>query len=650
MLEVYIYENQQLLETLESVMLKGEKDHALDDEQINEVFRIMHTIKGSSSMMNFEELAKLSHAVEDLFSQIRDKRPRSSDWDNIFDIVLTANDCLKGEIEKLQKGQSADAEFSTLIDKIHVYLFQLTKRKTVSEAEDDFDSGAMVYKIKVSFEEGCMMESTRAFGLVTALAPHAELIQTEPANLDADSASEEIVRSGLVIFVKTAEDPEVLREVVGETMFIEEFSLIQIEADSLDVPEAMRLKKAAAAAKSGEPVAAAAEGAVKQNFISVNVSKLDKLMDLVGELVTTESMVTKNPEITKLQIEGFDRSSQELRKLINELQDTVMSIRMVPVSTTFHKMHRIVRDVSKKVGKDVELEIIGEETEVDKNIIELLSDPLMHLIRNSVDHGIEMPDVRRKKGKGQTGHVTLEARNTGGDVILIVSDDGDGLNRSAIIKKAIEQGLTSKSESEISDKEAFSFVMLPGFSTNTEVTEYSGRGVGMDVVKRNIDKVGGTISIESEQGVGTSTTIRIPLTLAIIEGMKLRVGNLVFIVPLLSIQESFKPNIKDVFLDPNGKEMIMIRNQSYSVMRLHNILDIESEFKELSDGILIMINTESDTYCLFVDELIGEQQAVIKPLPPYIKKHNHGLSGIGGCAVLGDGSICLIIDINNLVI
>jgi two-component system chemotaxis sensor kinase CheA len=350
-----------------------------------------------------------------------------------------------------------------------------------------------------------------------------------------------------------------------------------------------------------------------------------------------------------LHIDSFERSSQELRKLINELQDIVMSIRMLPVSNSFQKMHRLVRDMSKKVSKDVELVLIGEETEVDKNIIDTMSDPLMHLIRNAVDHGIETPAERVSKGKPAKGQVKLEAKNAGGDVVILISDDGAGLDRHSLIKKATEKGLTTKLDSEISDKEAYQMIFLPGFSTNTEVTEYSGRGVGMDVVKRNIDKVGGSISLDSVPGEGMTVQIRIPLTLAIVDGMKLRVGNLVFIVPMLSIQESFKPNEGDVFLDPDGSEMIMIRGECYPVMRLYRIFDIEPDYENLDDGILIMISTDSATFCLFVDELIGEQQAVIKPLPEYIQKHNIGMHGIGGCAVLGDGSISLIIDINSLV-
>lgn len=663
MIEVFIFESQQLLETLEGTLLQGEKQQNLNDEQINEIFRIMHTIKGSASMMSFDSVAGLAHAVEDLFSQIREKKARSGDWNNLFEIVLEAADLLKNDIVRIQAGEDPNSQSTALVNKIHSYLELVSHRKEkpkedsfVEPEPDDsgeyYDLGGAVafYKIKITFEEGCQMESIRAFGVVNALVPHCRKKAHFPEDIMADSASDEIAKNGFTLYIQSAENPDTIKKLVDETMFLKTSSIIHLPDDSEDLPESMRpepekQEEADQSPQQSKP----AEVIAKQNFISVNVNKLDKLMDLVGEIVTTGSMVTKSPEIAALQLEGFENNSKQLEKLITELQEIVMSVRMIPVSTTFHKMNRIVRDMSKKVGKQVNLNIIGEETEVDKNIIDTLSDPLMHLIRNGVDHGLETPDERRAKGKPPEGSLTLEARNTGGDVMIIVADDGIGLDRDTIVRKAIEKGVTSKPESEISDREAFSFIFMPGFSTNSEVTEYSGRGVGMDVVRRNIEKVGGTITMESAPDKGTTFLIRIPLTMAIMEGMKLRVGDLTFIVQMLSIQESFKPNIQDVFFDPDGREMIMIRGECYPIVRLHELFGIEPKFTALEDGILVMINTDNLTFCLFIDQLIGEQQAVIKPLPTYIQTHNTGLHGIGGCTILGDGSIALIIDINNLI-
>ena len=662
MLDVFIFETQQLLESLEETLLQSEKQKDLTAEHINEIFRIMHTIKGSAAMMSYDNLAKLAHALEDMFDKIREGKTRTDAdaIDGVIELVLAASDNFKSEINKLSAGIKSDGNFSSLSNKIHNYLEVImgaspheAKAATTGLVGDDADftdDGTPLYKIKIVFEPGCQMENLRAFGVVNSVTPHCHRIVHMPADLNDSAASDEIVHNGFILYIQSSENPDVLKRLVDDVMFLKNSSLIPLTPDSEELPASMRALPHVEEDKVVvEKPATMTEVAAKQNFISVNVNKLDKLMNLMGEIVTTESMVTKNPEVANMHIDSFERSSQELRKLINELQDIVMSIRMLPVSNSFQKMHRIVRDVSKKVGKEVELVLIGEETEVDKNIIDTLSDPLMHLIRNAVDHGIETPDVRIKKGKPPAGKLTLEARNAGGDVVIIVTDDGQGLDRNALIKKAIEKGLTSKPEHEITDKEAYHMIFLPGFSTNAEVTEFSGRGVGMDVVKRNIDKVGGNISLESVPDQGMTIQIRIPLTLAIIDGMKLRVGNLVFIVPMLSIQESFKPNDGDVFLDPDGSEMIMIRGECYPVMRLYRIFDIAPDFETLDDGILIMISTDTTTFCLFVDELIGEQQAVIKPLPEYIQKHNVGMHGIGGCAVLGDGSISLIIDINSLV-
>ena len=664
MFDVFIFETQQLLESLEETLLQSEKEKSLSGDHINEIFRVMHTIKGSASMMSFDNLAKLAHALEDMFDKIREGKTRTDTdaLEGVFDLTLISLDNFKVEIDKLSAGMEADGEFNDLSDKIHKHLANILDEDTHGEVEvsptslsanessNSVDFDTPYYKIRILFEPECQMENMRAFGVVNAISPLCDKIITKPEDLSEAAASEEIINNGFIMYIQSGENPDVIRSMLDSVMFLQNSSLIPLTADSDELPEEIRPK---AVAQRDEEIAAvdkpAPTIAATQNFISVNVNKLDMLMNLMGEIVTTESMVTKNPEVANLHIDSFERSSQELRKLINELQEIVMSIRMLPVSNAFQKMHRLVRDVSKKVGKEVELILIGEETEVDKNIIDTLSDPLMHLIRNAVDHGIETPDVRALNGKTTTGRITLEARNAGGDVIILVTDDGKGLDRDVLIKKATEKGLNSKPEHEISDKEAYNMIFLAGFSTNTEVTEFSGRGVGMDVVRRNIDKVGGTILVDSTPGKGMTVQIRIPLTLAIIDGMKLRVGNLVFIAPMLSIQESFKPNDGDIFLDPDGSEMIMIRGEVYPVLRLYRIFNIAPDYENLDDGILIMISTDVTTFCLFVDELIGEQQAVIKPLPDYIQKHNTGLHGIGGCAVLGDGSISLIIDINSLV-
>jgi two-component system, chemotaxis family, sensor kinase CheA len=316
---------------------------------------------------------------------------------------------------------------------------------------------------------------------------------------------------------------------------------------------------------------------------------------------------------------------------------------MVPISSTFLKMERIIRDMNKKLKKDVELIISGEETEVDKNIIEHISDPLMHLIRNAIDHGIEASEERLSKGKIGPGKIMLGAENSGGEVWITVSDNGRGLNREKIIERAVQNGLLKKPEKEMTDKEIYSLIFIPGFSTNDNVTEFSGRGVGMDVVSKNIEAVGGSTAIDSVSGQGTTITLKIPLTLAIIDGMNIRVGSAGYTVPITSIRESFKARDKDIVTDPDGNEMIMVRGQCYRISRLHELFKVKTEIKRITDGIILMVENKSEIIGIFADELLGQQQVVVKALPNYVKRMKP-IKGLAGCTLLGDGSISLILD------
>lgn len=387
--------------------------------------------------------------------------------------------------------------------------------------------------------------------------------------------------------------------------------------------------------------------AYQQSIISVSVHKLDKLMDLVGELVIAQAMVIQNSDLKGLELNSFHKAARQLNKITDEMQDMVMSIRMVPLSATFHKMHRIVRDMSKKLEKEVNLEIVGEETEVDKNIIEHISDPLMHLVRNSIDHGIELPSDREEEGKSRSGTLTLEAKNVGGDVLILVKDDGKGLDRDKILEKARNNDLIHKPESEMTDREIFNLIFLPGFSTNSDVTEYSGRGVGMDVVTKNIEKIGGSVSLDSTWNQGTCITLKIPLTLAIIDGMNIKVGNSHFTIPTISVKEFFRPKRKDILTDPENNEFIMVRGACYPILRLNTFYKVKKSKSNLEEGIIIMVEQDGRNICLFADELLGQQQVVVKALPDYIKNFNK-LKSLTGCTLLGDGNISLILDVSGL--
>lgn len=654
LLEAFIFENSQLLGQLENLLLSGERRTALDEGQVNETFRVMHTIKGSSAMMGYDAMAALAHAVEDLFSMIRENRPQDSNWETIFDIVLDSIDFLKEEIIGLQEGREPEREPGELLTALKEAALRIGKTQAgpgisreaaVGCKADETagfkklrkNKGDTYYRANIRFLEGCQMETVRAVGVLVSIKDLCSDIVHFPPDIETNCDGEIIEDGFTVLLTAPAESEGEIREKLGDTMFLQ-----SLEFGEADDPAAGGTEKAET------PDGQARE--IRQNFLSVNVNKIDALMDLVGEIVTTESMVIKNPDLEGLSLENFEKQARLLKKLTDELQDVVMSIRMVPVSSVFHKMQRIVRDMSKKIGKAADLVIIGEETEVDKNVLDNLSDPLMHLIRNAMDHGLEAPEERTKAGKPARGRITLEARNSGGDVIVKVSDDGRGLRRDKIIKKAMQKGLMNKSPEDMSDKEVFSLILAPGFSTKEEVTEFSGRGVGMDVVRSNIAGIGGSVSVESWEEKGTAVTLHIPLTLAILDGMKVTVGDSMYIIPIQTIRESLEPRKHRIIIDPDGNEMIMIRGECFPIIRLHDVFGNRASLCGFEDGIMILVESDENAACLFVDELLGEQQAVVKPVPAYITRELGRLTGIAGCTILGDGSIARVLDVSSLLV
>ncbi|MBQ3077261.1 MAG: chemotaxis protein CheA, partial [Clostridia bacterium] len=360
-----------------------------------------------------------------------------------------------------------------------------------------------------------------------------------------------------------------------------------------------------------------------------------------------ESMVTSSPDLKGLELDAFQKSARVLRKLTDELQDISMSLRMIPVSQTFQKMNRIVRDMSKKLNKRIKLTLVGEDTEVDKTIVDNIGDPIMHMIRNSCDHGIEKTEEERiAAGKNPVGEVILSAQDTGSEVIIMIKDDGKGVDYDKVLQKAINNGLASP-DVEYSRKEIINFLMAPGVSTNQQVTEFSGRGVGMDVVRRGIEELGGSVSLTSEPGQGMTTIMRIPLTMAIMDGMEVSVGGSMFTIPINNIRQSFKATSDEVLHDSVNGEMIKVMDNYYPILRAKDLYNLDGTDR-MEDGILIWLEQGDISYCLFVDELIGEQQIVVKPLPAYVTKFSVKDYGISGCSILGDGSISIILDVGNV--
>jgi len=657
MLDMFIFETSQLLEQLEECILSSEKTSSYTESSINEIFRIMHTIKGSSAMMLFNNISTLAHSIEDLFYYIREAKPEIVDTSSLSDLVLEGIDFIKVEVEKIKNGNDLDGDPSGLINSIQEFLSDLKQKNNYDlpvKSDEKTDTEKQQFYIKrdklkekdynntfkaiIYFEDDCEMFDIHAFTVLHNLKDIAHVILHIPEDIiDNENAEDAIKTNGFKIYLKTDYTNEDTYDFLMKIVSVKDVELVQldeddeeliqlidnqnqdqdIEQDNVKVPVIVQENDKVESENKNKDTHVSS---TQQSFISVNVGKLDKLMDLVGEMVIAEAMVIQNPDIQGLELENFHKASRQLSKITDEIQDIVMSIRMVPLSTTFHKMHRIVRDMSKKLGKEVQLIIAGEDTEVDKNVIEHISDPLMHLVRNAIDHGIEDAEERLNKGKPKTGTINLEAGNEGSDVVITVRDDGKGLNKEKILKKARENNMLFKNEADMTDKEIFNLILLPGFSTKDKITEYSGRGVGMDVVVRNIEAVGGSISIDSVPDAGTTVTLRIPLTLAIIDGMNLRVGKSCFTFPTISIKESFRTAKRDIIKDPDGNEMIMVRGQCYPILRLHEILKVKTDITELTDGIVIMVEQNGKYFCLFADELLGQQQVVVKAMPEYIRR------------------------------
>ena len=715
MLDIYLFENEQLLEQLQERVLEQKDADCFDEESINEIFRTMHTIKGSSGIMMFDNITAVSHKLEDVFYFLRESHPENVPHLQLVEHVLEVEDFISGELEKIRNGDTADGDASGIVADLDKFLEQIKNGgvqegvepppENVHEEPKQFyiapvaTSDSRFYKIYITFYPETEMANVHAYKTVYALKEIAEDLLYSPEDIISDeSSAETIVKEGFRILLQAQCSEEDIRRIIGVGYDIKEVDVYECKAEEflqgfdfgengpsaaesavIDLNasvEEIESKAEAAAAKAGEgqenkepakPKIAPGDFVIKSkepgkrktlakdkkndkaSFISVNVSKMDQLMELIGELVISESVVLQSPDLNVpgLNLDNFKKEAAQLTKVSTDLQDVIMSMRMVPLTNTFQKMNRIVFDVSRKLGKDIEFVMVGEQTEVDKNIIEHISDPLMHIVRNSVDHGIESKEARIESGKPEKGKVILSAKTEAGKVWISVEDDGTGLDREKIIAKARKQGLLdeTKPDSAYSDKEVYQFITLPGFSTNEQVTEYSGRGVGMDVVIQNIQTIGGTLDIESRPGLGSTMILKIPLTLAIIDGIVMEVGGSSFVMETGVIKQFIRVKEDMMIHEPNGDEYIMIRGEAYPVLRLGRWYGLDKYEEDVENGIMMILEVEEKTLCLMVYSLVGEREIVVKPIPSYIKK----VKGLSGCTQLGDGSIALILDAAGLI-
>ena len=713
MLDMFIFETEQGLENLENICLDSKDVGEFDEDNVNEIFRIMHTIKGASAVMMYQNIATLSHKLEDVFYFIRENHPESVPHAELVDDVLEVSDFITSELEKIKDGLESDGDSSELISTLDVFLKKIQKKtgsatqpaapveeRPLQEKPRFYiapvaSDASKFYNIYVTYLKDTEMANIRAYMAVNSLKGIAEDIIFSPSDIISNPDSANVVLEfGFKIALQTTEDAQRIMELINSSAGIENVEInectsddflefcveaetpsssagevlmapieqptIRVESqkpqnivlDSEEEKKSEEKSEGETEEKKPAPARAAKRPAAKkgeaQSFISVNIKKMDLLMDLIGELVIAEAVVLQNPDlkVPGLDLTNFQKSAAQLSKITSELQDAIMAMRMMPLKNTFQKMNRIVYDTSKKLGKDIELEVIGEDTEVDKNIIEHISDPLMHLIRNSVDHGIESNEKRAQVGKIEKGKIVLEAKNEGGQVWISVSDNGKGLNKEEILEKAKSNGLLgNRSEKDFTDKEIYNFITLPGFSTKKQVTEYSGRGVGMDVVVKNIQGVGGVLDIESTEGRGSTMTMKIPLTLAIIDGIIFSVGATNFVTPTNTVSEFIRIDKEKLIVEPDGDEFVMIRDDCYPLIRLNKFYHLKDAVDDIEDGIVVVLNHEDRKLAVFADKLVGEQEIVVKPIPSYIKQ----VKGISGCTQLGDGSISLILDTGGLV-
>jgi two-component system chemotaxis sensor kinase CheA len=382
----------------------------------------------------------------------------------------------------------------------------------------------------------------------------------------------------------------------------------------------------------------------KNVTVKVSTSKLDNVVDMVGELVIAESLVFQNPLVQASNDQKLFKDFSQLHRITSELQKTAMSMRMVAIKQTFQKMVRLVRDLARKAGKEVDLHMSGEETEIDRRMVDEISDPMIHMIRNAVDHGLEAPEEREAAGKDLKGNIYLRAYHQGGHLLIEIRDDGRGLNREKIYRNALKKGIIRPNES-LNEKEIYNLIFLPGFSTADQVTDISGRGVGMDVVKKFIDKVRGSVEIDSTPGEGTLFTIKLPLTLAIIDGILVQVGKERYILPTVTVKESFQPKEDQFYTVAKKGEVVSIRGKVFPLIRLYHILNVPAEKTKPHQGIIVVVEYENEEVCLLIDELVGKQEVVIKSLGSQFIE----TKGFSGGAILGDGRVGLILDIKGIL-
>jgi two-component system chemotaxis sensor kinase CheA len=617
---VFFDESQEHLENMEQELMDLNLDNP-DAEQLNSIFRAAHSIKGGSGIFGFDALTGLTHIMENLLDKARQGQVQLTT--DIVNVLLQTVDILKLTLDAYRHHQEVDQH--KIEQGIHVLERALLEHETQEETVSDVvpvDEGFGFFDTE---EDLSVTLEDDGFGLFEPLEP--------ALTTRAQTAEDE----GFGFFTDDSSAPQVEEQAYG---FFEPFEP-PTKAKELNTPT-KKAPSLSPSAKITDNKTQAPKINTESGSIRVDTSKIDSLVNLVGELVITQSMLAMiGNEVAGSIEEKLQTALAELQRNTREIQESVMSMRMLPMSVTFNRFPRVVRDLSTKLGKKVDLRIEGGNTEIDKGMIEKLVDPLTHLVRNSIDHGIEKTADRIAMGKPEEGIVILRAEQKGSTIQISIVDDGAGLNRERILAKAAENGLDV--DPNMPDAQVWNLIFEAGFSTAAEVTDVSGRGVGMDVVRRNIEAIGGRIEIESTAGEGSGFYIQLPLTLAIVDGMCVGVGEQIFVIPLLNIVESIQPSKEQVKTISNDN-LLWIRDKYWPLIHLHKNMQIDNAIHEPDKGIVVLLESNKKRFGLLVDSLVGQQQVVIKSL----EKHYKRVTGVAGATIMGDGGVAMILDVESL--
>lgn len=640
--QVFFDESEEHLDTMEQLLMEIDLESP-DTESLNSIFRAAHSIKGGSGIFGFDGLGGLTHVMENLLDKARNGQQVLTA--EIINQLLSTTDLLKNILNDYRSGQPINQK--EIDQAINLLEETIDADSASSELEDNNDGFGFFDSPTTSGQHA------EAFGFFD----EADSAQETNDNagfgfFNAEEKAEPIKDTGFGFFdtetVKPAPSEPAPSEDAGFGFFDEPTATAKVPQQSAPQQPAPQ-QKVDTSKQQARPTAATPPAtqvkkpnAVENKSIRVDTAKVDLLVNLIGELVITQSMlnVLGNSE-TPLAKDKLEQGLLELERNTRELQEAVMSMRMLPISFVFNRFPRLVRDLADKLGKKVELKIEGGNTEIDKGLIEKLVDPLTHLVRNSIDHGIEMPDKRTANDKSESGVITLAASQRGGNIVISIIDDGAGLNKSKILEKARQNNIPVSDN--ISDEEVWQLIFAPGFSTAEEVTDISGRGVGMDVVRRNIESIGGRISIESTPGLGTNFNISVPLTLAIVDGMCVASGDQVFVVPLVAIIESIQPSQEQLRIISN-EPLLWVRDKYWPILNLSKRMDIDGAIQSPTEAIIILIESSKKRFGLMVDRLLGQQQVVIKSLEQHYKR----VPGAAGATIMGDGHVAIILDVESL--